>query len=273
MHLERLALDTQGLSWQLAPGSQATVQYGSDAIVVRDLSSSAATSRSPPMARSAGPATRCSHDDERRPRERRCAAAAAPAVHRPASTRRARCAGTRQAPQGNAEFQVTKGSFRQFQYDTSPARSTTRTGADGRCQAAAEPHAVDHGEGLCAAGALHRSRKRAGTPAPITTPSSLPRIASTSRSTAARSISGSIQGFTTALTDVNGHARSARSRDRIGRRSASDRRRLSIADGVADGRAHRRHATRTSPAGSTCSRIACTSIRSRCSTTTTARCR
>lgn len=37
MYLQRLALDTQGLQWQMAPGSQAAIQYGADAVVVRDL--------------------------------------------------------------------------------------------------------------------------------------------------------------------------------------------------------------------------------------------
>ena len=34
VHLQRLALDTRGQEWQLAPGSEATVRYGGDAIVV-----------------------------------------------------------------------------------------------------------------------------------------------------------------------------------------------------------------------------------------------
>ena len=38
VHLQGIALDTQGLRWQMAPASQATVQYGDEAIVVRDSS-------------------------------------------------------------------------------------------------------------------------------------------------------------------------------------------------------------------------------------------
>jgi translocation and assembly module TamB len=37
IHLQRLGLQAQGRSWQLAPDSQATVNYGHDAIAVRDL--------------------------------------------------------------------------------------------------------------------------------------------------------------------------------------------------------------------------------------------
>ena len=37
LHLQRTTIDTQGLSWQMAPGSQAAVRYGDDAIVVRGL--------------------------------------------------------------------------------------------------------------------------------------------------------------------------------------------------------------------------------------------
>ncbi len=37
VHLQRLALDTRGQQWQLALGSEATVRYGGDAIIVDNL--------------------------------------------------------------------------------------------------------------------------------------------------------------------------------------------------------------------------------------------
>ena len=37
VHLTRLALDTQGQSWQLAPGSAAAINYANDAVAVKNL--------------------------------------------------------------------------------------------------------------------------------------------------------------------------------------------------------------------------------------------
>ena len=37
LHLQRLALTTQGLNWQTAAGSEATIQYGSDRVTVKDF--------------------------------------------------------------------------------------------------------------------------------------------------------------------------------------------------------------------------------------------
>ena len=37
MHLQRLGLQTQGQTWQLAPGSDATINYAHDAVAVKNL--------------------------------------------------------------------------------------------------------------------------------------------------------------------------------------------------------------------------------------------
>ncbi len=112
VHLQRMTLDTQGLSWQMAPGSQAAVQYGDDAIVVRDLelvSGDQQISADGTFGRP-GDALKITM------RNVDLAAVDALLLRPPQFKGRVDATGalrgTRQALQGNAEFQVNKGSFR-----------------------------------------------------------------------------------------------------------------------------------------------------------------
>ena len=118
VHLQRMALDTQGLRWEMAPASEATVRYGEDAIVVRDLelvSGDQQISADGTFGRP-GDALMISL------RNVDLAAVDALMLRPPQFTGRVDATGTlrgpRQALQGHAEFQVNKGGFREFRYET-----------------------------------------------------------------------------------------------------------------------------------------------------------
>ena len=118
VHLQRLALDTQGLRWQMAPGSQAAVQDRNDAIAVRDLklvsgdqqiSADGTFGRPGDVLKFTMTNVDLAGVDALllRPPQFNGRVDATGTLH-----------GTRQALQANAEFQVNKGSFRKFQYET-----------------------------------------------------------------------------------------------------------------------------------------------------------
>ncbi len=118
VHLQRMALDTQGLSWQMAPGSQAAVQYSNDAIVVSDLTLVSGDQQISADGTFGGPGdvlkfTMTNVD---------LAAVDALLLRPPQFNGRVDATGTlrgpREALQATAEFQVNKGSFRKFQYET-----------------------------------------------------------------------------------------------------------------------------------------------------------
>ena len=118
VHLQRLALDIQGLSWQMAPGSQAAVQYSNDAIVVHDLKLVSGDQQIFADGTFGRPGdvlkfTMTNVD---------LAGVDALLLRPPQFNGRVDATGTlrgtRQALQANAEFQVNKGSFRKFQYQT-----------------------------------------------------------------------------------------------------------------------------------------------------------
>jgi hypothetical protein len=118
VHLQRTTIDTHGLSWQMAPGSQTAVQYGDDVIVVRGLelvSGDQQISADGTFGRP-GDALKITM------RNVDLAAVDTLLLRPPQFKGRVDATGvlrgTRQALQGNAEFQVSKGSFRNFQYDT-----------------------------------------------------------------------------------------------------------------------------------------------------------
>ena len=117
VHLERLALETRGLQWQLAPGSSAAVQYGAEAVTVTDLtlvSGQQQITASGTIGRS-GDALQVTLTNVDlanvdamllRPSQLTGRINAAGSV-----------SGTMKAPAVDAEFQVTDGGFREFRYD------------------------------------------------------------------------------------------------------------------------------------------------------------
>ena len=118
VHLERMTLDTQGLSWQMAPASQATVQYLNAAMVVRDLELVSGDQQI------AADGTFGRPGDALKITMRNVDLAAVDALllRPPQFSGRVDATGTlrgtAQALQGDAEFKVNKGSFRTFQYET-----------------------------------------------------------------------------------------------------------------------------------------------------------
>ncbi len=118
VHLQQTTLETQGLSWQMAPASQATVQYSDDAIVVRDLELVSGDQQISADGTFGRP------DDALRITLRNVDLAAVDALLlRPPQFKgrvdaTGTVSGTRQALEGNAKFQVNMGSFRDFQYET-----------------------------------------------------------------------------------------------------------------------------------------------------------
>jgi translocation and assembly module TamB len=118
VHLQRMTLETQGLSWQMVPGSQAAVQYADEAIVVRGLDLVSGDQR----ISADGTFGRPGDALKITMRNVDLAAVDALLLRPPQFKGRVDATGvlrgTRQALQGNAEFQVNKGSFRMFQYET-----------------------------------------------------------------------------------------------------------------------------------------------------------
>ena len=118
VHLQRMAIDTLGLSWQMAPASQATVQYANDAIVVRDLELVSGDQQITADGTFGRPGDALNFTM----RNVDLAAVDALLLRPPQFHGRIDATGTvrgtRQALQGNAEFQVNKGSFRDFQYES-----------------------------------------------------------------------------------------------------------------------------------------------------------
>jgi autotransporter translocation and assembly factor TamB len=113
--LERLAFETQGLVWQLAPGSQPTVQYGNDVVTVKDVRlvsgdqeiAAAGSFGNAGALRFTVTNVDLANVDRLLLRE-------------PQFTGRANASGTltgtTEAPHVDAEFRVDSGGFRQFKY-------------------------------------------------------------------------------------------------------------------------------------------------------------
>ncbi len=134
--------------------------------------------------------------------------------------------GTRQALQGNAEFQVNKGSFRKFQYETF-AGTVDYKGQGLTVDTKLQQNATQWltAKGLRAASALRSSRKRGDTLGCRLTASSVAPEDRVDLTIDSSPIDlGVIQGFNEHGDRRQGHARGPPSRDRLGRRSASDRR-------------------------------------------------
>ena len=117
VHLQQLALDTRGQQWQLAPGSEATVRYGGDAIAVDKLQLVSGDQRITAQGTFGRPGdalhvTLTNVD---------LAGVDALLLREPQLTGRvhasAEVTGTRQDPRVQGKFEVAQGAFRQFKYD------------------------------------------------------------------------------------------------------------------------------------------------------------
>jgi autotransporter translocation and assembly factor TamB len=118
VHLQRLTLDTKGLAWQMAPGSEASIQYASDVIAVHN-----ATLVS-------GDQTITADGSFGRPGDSMAitmtnvdlAGIDTLLLRPPQFTGRLDAAGaltgTREVPQLKGDFRITKGGFRKFQYES-----------------------------------------------------------------------------------------------------------------------------------------------------------
>jgi autotransporter translocation and assembly factor TamB len=119
VHLHRLSLQSQNVSWQIAPGTQPAFQYGNDAISVSDLrlvSAGGQQITADGTFGRPGDALKISFDN--------IAVATVDALLlRPPQlggvlNASATIAGTKTAPRVDARFDVEQGSFRQFQYES-----------------------------------------------------------------------------------------------------------------------------------------------------------
>ena len=204
VHLKSLGLQTQGQTWQLAPGSQATINYAHDAVAVKNLTlvngdQQIAADGTFGRPGDALKVTLTNVD---------LANVDALLLRPPQLTGRLNASGTvsgtKDAPQVKADFQVDQGRLPAI-----PLRlvrrhgELRRPGADARRQAAAEPDDLHHRERLRAGGALQGRRDRRRT-----------RQGARRAGRAGDRIDlhiestpidlGLVQGFTTALTNVNG---------------------------------------------------------------------
>ena len=114
---QRLALDTRGQQWQLAPGSEATVRYGGDAIAVDNVQLASGDQRLTAEGAFGRPGdalhvTLANVD---------LAGVDALLLREPQLSGRlnasADVTGTRQEPKVEGTFDVAQGGFRQFKYD------------------------------------------------------------------------------------------------------------------------------------------------------------
>jgi len=117
VHLQRLALETQGQQWRLAPGSSPRVQYGGDSIAVKDVALVSGDQRMAAEGAFGGPDERLQITLENID----LAAVDALMLRPPQFTGRLNAtsaiSGTREIPRVQAQFQVAQGGFRQFKYD------------------------------------------------------------------------------------------------------------------------------------------------------------
>jgi autotransporter translocation and assembly factor TamB len=118
VHFKRLALDTAGQSWQLANGSQPTINYANDAVTVKDLS---LVSKGQQIS---ADGTFGKPGDQLKVALTRVDLASIDAMllRPPQFTGQlnatATIGGTKNAPDVDAKFDVTQGGFRQFKYDS-----------------------------------------------------------------------------------------------------------------------------------------------------------
>ena len=119
VHLQQLALATQGMTWQTVPGSEATIQYGNDAVTVKRLRAGERRSADCRRRHVRAPGRLAERDGEqRRCRHGRRPAAQAAAALRAASTPAERSPERPTRLQAKAAFAIEQGGFRQFRYDS-----------------------------------------------------------------------------------------------------------------------------------------------------------
>ncbi|PYR61811.1 MAG: hypothetical protein DMF91_08700, partial [Acidobacteria bacterium] len=117
VHLQTLSLQTQGLTWQLAPGGQPAIQYAKDTVAVKDLklvSGNQQITADGAFGRP-GDALKVTLDNVD------LASVDTLLLRPPQFTGRATAdatiTGTKDAPHVKAAFQINQGGFRQFHYD------------------------------------------------------------------------------------------------------------------------------------------------------------
>jgi autotransporter translocation and assembly factor TamB len=118
VHLKQLGLQTAGQSWQLAPGSEATINYAHDDIAVSDLTITSGDQRVAAAGRFGKPGDMLNVTLENVD----LASVDALLLREPQLTGRLNAhgavTGTTSDPHYKGDFQVTQGGFRQFRYDT-----------------------------------------------------------------------------------------------------------------------------------------------------------
>jgi len=118
VHLKQLALDTQGQRWQLAPGSEATINYAADAVRVENLTlaNGDQTIGADGTFGRPGDALKVTLTNVD------LAAVDAMLLRPPQLSGRlnasATLSGTKEAPDVHAQFDVRQGGFRQYKYDS-----------------------------------------------------------------------------------------------------------------------------------------------------------
>jgi autotransporter translocation and assembly factor TamB len=118
VHLQTLGLETQGQTWQMASGSEATIKYGSDSVTVTNLTLTNAGQQISADGSFGRPGdalnVKLANVD--------LANVDALLLRPPQLTGRVNATGTitgtKDAPEVKADFQVTQGGFRQYRYDT-----------------------------------------------------------------------------------------------------------------------------------------------------------
>ena len=118
VHLQQLDLQTQGLDWQLAPGSEAAIQYADNAVAVQNLKLVSGDQQiaADGMFGRPGDALSVTLNNVD------LAGVDALLLRPPQFTGRLNASstitGTTDAPHVKADFQVNQGGFRQYRYDT-----------------------------------------------------------------------------------------------------------------------------------------------------------
>jgi hypothetical protein len=193
VHLRQLGLDTRGQQWQLAPGSEATVRYGGDAISVETLQlvSGGQHVTAEGSFGSPGDVLHVTLENIE------LATVDALLLREPQLTGRmnasADVTGTRQEPKIEGTFEVAQGAFRQFKYD-----SLTGT--------------VEYGGGGVTVDARLQETPTQWITAKGYLPAALFSSNATDAATARIDLAvdsspmnlGVVQGFTSAITDVTG---------------------------------------------------------------------
>jgi translocation and assembly module TamB len=194
VHLQRLALDSQGVRWELAPQSDATIQYGDGTVAVTGANLVNGTQRIA-VDGVLGPdaeGLRIALDDID------LATFDAILLRPPQLAGRldasATVTGTLAAPSVDAEFQVTQGGFREFKYDALTGTLASRDGGadlDARLQQSPS-------QWITAKGRVPLSLVRASD-RPSATADGINLAVDSSRIDL-----GLIQGFTTSVAEVTG---------------------------------------------------------------------